>query len=401
MASGWPFEFWDEVFWFPGNRSYGWKDLENKPGANMYLPDLKDIHWALLLGIVLIGIRYFIETIFVVPVAIWLGVPNKKKATVPPNEHLEKAFRNKRYSKDDVKMLSKQTDMTEKQIEIWFRKRRKVDAPTPIQKFRECSWHLVFYTSFFVYGMVYLWQKPYFWKTIECWRDWPVQHVSNDMYWHYMIELAFYWSLVFTLFSDNKRKDFKEMIIHHFATIVLMYFSWVLNFVRVGTLVLVVHDAADNWLALAKMSIYAKNKTATDIFFGIFLLVWVLSRLIVYPFVVLYCTTVEPFTIGLIDSTFGAHQFFNFFLYVLLVLHCIWTYMIFRIVYRKMVKGNVEDVRSDSEDSGEESDNEDDIDDIDHNKTEQIKENGNGKLANGPVKASNGIKNGTAERNGI
>ncbi|XP_053390467.1 uncharacterized protein LOC128553351 [Mercenaria mercenaria] len=217
-------------------------------------------------------------------------------------------------------------------------------------------------------------------------------HVSKDMYWHYMIELAFYWSLVFTLFSDNKRKDFKEMIIHHFATIVLMYFSWVLNFVRVGTLMLVVHDAADNWLALAKMSIYAKNKTATDIFFGIFLLVWVLSRLIVYPFVVLYCTTVESFTIGLIDSTFCAHQFFNFFLYVLLVLHCIWTYMIFRIVYRKMVKGNVEDVRSDSEDSGEESDNEDDIDDIDHNKTEQIKENGNGKLANGPVKASNGTK---------
>ena len=41
------------------------------------------------------------------------------------------------------------------------------------------------------------------------------------------------------------------MIIHHFATIVLMYFSWVLNFVRVGTLVLVVHDAADNWLAVS------------------------------------------------------------------------------------------------------------------------------------------------------
>ena len=40
------------------------------------------------------------------------------------------------------------------------------------------------------------------------------------------------------------------MMVHHVATIVLMYFSWVLNFVRVGSLVLVVHDAADSWLSV-------------------------------------------------------------------------------------------------------------------------------------------------------
>jgi len=33
-----------------------------------------------------------------------------------------------------------------------------------------------------------------------------LQHVSEDMYWHYVIELGFYWSLVFTLFTDHKRK---------------------------------------------------------------------------------------------------------------------------------------------------------------------------------------------------
>lgn len=41
------------------------------------------------------------------------------------------------------------------------------------------------------------------------------------------------------------------MVVHHFATITLMYFSWVLNFVRIGTLVLAVHDAADTWLAVS------------------------------------------------------------------------------------------------------------------------------------------------------
>ena len=71
------------------------------------------------------------------------------------------------------------------------------------------------------------------------------QHVSPEIYWYYMIELSFYWSLVISLTIDNKRKDFTEMMVHHFATIALMVLSWADNMVRVGTLVLCVHDAVD------------------------------------------------------------------------------------------------------------------------------------------------------------
>lgn len=33
-----------------------------------------------------------------------------------------------------------------------------------------------------------------------------VQHISDDMWWYYMVELGFYWSLIYSLFMDNKRK---------------------------------------------------------------------------------------------------------------------------------------------------------------------------------------------------
>lgn len=395
--------FWNEHFWFPGNRSLGWKDLVNKPGSDIYLPDIIHLHWALLIGMALIVVRYLLEKFIVVPVALWLGVSNKKRMPVTPNVALERAYKEKKmHDKDTLKMLSKQTDMSEKQIAIWIRRRKRADIPTPMAKFCECSWHLMFYTTFFIYGLIYLWQKPFFWKTENCWRGWPKQHVGIDIYWHYVIELGFYWSLVLTLFTDNKRKDFKQMIIHHVATIVLMYFSWVLNFVRIGSLVLVVHDAADTWLALTKMSIYAKNKTATDVFFGIFLLIWILSRLVYYPFVVLYSSTVEPYTADLMDHTFGAHWFFNFFLYLLLVLHCIWTYLIFRIVYRKMVKGNVEDVRSDSEESGQESDveGEDEDDKCIRNGEKRQKTNVNGDHKNGYIITPGDASNGNVYQNG-
>ena len=41
------------------------------------------------------------------------------------------------------------------------------------------------------------------------------------------------------------------MMVHHVATIGLLSFSWVSNWVRAGSLVLLVHDAADSWLSVS------------------------------------------------------------------------------------------------------------------------------------------------------
>ena len=45
-----------------------------------------------------------------------------------------------------------------------------------------------------------------------------------------------------------------EMIIHHIATIMLMAMSWSANMIRVGTLVLCVHDAVDYLLEVCFLS---------------------------------------------------------------------------------------------------------------------------------------------------
>jgi len=73
-----------------------------------------------------------------------------------------------------------------------------------------------------------------------------------------MLELSFYWSLMVTQFSDNKRKDFWQMFLHHLITICLLGFSWTCNFTRLGVIVAVLHDAAD---PLMEVTIFALDAT--------------------------------------------------------------------------------------------------------------------------------------------
>uniref|UniRef100_A0A914RLG0 TLC domain-containing protein n=1 Tax=Parascaris equorum TaxID=6256 RepID=A0A914RLG0_PAREQ len=64
--------------------------------------------------------------------------------------------------------------------------------------------------------------------------------------------------------------------------------DWMINFIRVGTLILILHDVSDISLELAKLVHYdeANAKYANAIFF-IFLISWTLTRIGYFPLVVI------------------------------------------------------------------------------------------------------------------
>jgi hypothetical protein len=82
----------------------------------------------------------------------------------------------------------------------------------------------------------------------------------------------------------------REMMIHHIVTIFLIVFSYGANFIRVGSLVLLVHDASDVFLELAKLFNYAKCQTLCDIGFVIFAISFFVCRLILFPCRIIYAT---------------------------------------------------------------------------------------------------------------
>ena len=87
-----------------------------------------------------------------------------------------------------------------------------------------------------------------------------------------MVETGFYYALLIGSIFDVKRSDFWELVFHHIITIFLLSISWTINFVRVGSLVLLSHDISDIILEAGKLvRYYGSPHFVTNCFFVAFL----------------------------------------------------------------------------------------------------------------------------------
>ncbi|XP_075997954.1 ceramide synthase 2 isoform X2 [Genypterus blacodes] len=282
------------------------------------------------------------------PLANVWGVKDHVRLTAEPNAILEKYFcsRARVPSQADVRSLCKKISWPEKRIEVWFRRRRNQERAGLRKRFCEASWRCVFYLFAFVGGVIALHDKPWLYNLKEVWGGFPKQSLLPSQYWYYLLEMGFYLSLLLSLTFDVKRKDFKEQVIHHIATLTLLSFSWISNYIRIGTLVMVVHDSADILLEGAKVFNYANWQRTANGMFMVFTFLFVLTRLVILPFWLIHCTWVYP--LERFDPFFG-YYFFNVMLLVLQMLHLYWAVLISRMLYKFIFSKLEGDDRSDEE----------------------------------------------------
>uniref|UniRef100_A0A8C7KGG8 Ceramide synthase 3 n=1 Tax=Oncorhynchus kisutch TaxID=8019 RepID=A0A8C7KGG8_ONCKI len=308
---------WWDRFWLPVNLT--WADLEDRDGR--VYAKASDLYVTLPYAIGFLLVRYLFERLIATPLAASVGIREKARLRVPDNPILELYYlsHSRNPGQAVIDGLSKKSGWCVRQVERWFRKRRNQDRPGVLKKFREASWRFVFYLLALIGGVVSLYDKEWFYDTWEVWNGFPKQTMLDSQYWYYILEMSFYGSLLFRVTFDVKRKDFKEQIIHHLATLTLLSFSWCVNYIRIGTLVMLIHDASDVLLESAKLFNYHHCLYRLHH-----------SRLI-------HCTWVYP---TLQYPPFFGYYFFNVMLVVLLFLHIFWAYLILRMV-KKFLFGKV------------------------------------------------------------
>ncbi|KAM4618881.1 ceramide synthase 2 [Polymixia lowei] len=335
---------WWERLWLPANIS--WSDLEDHDGRVYAKPS--QLYAVLPCAFVLLFIRYIFERYLATPLANVWEIRDRVRLTAEPNPTLESYFCNESRvpPQADVRSLCKKTSWPERKVHIWFRRRRNQERPGLRKRFCEASWRCAFYLLAFVGGFIALYDKPWLYNLREVWAGFPKQSMLPSQYWYYLLEMGFYLSLLLSLTFDVKRKDFKEQVIHHIATLTLLGFSWASNYIRIGTLVMATHDSADILLEGAKVFNYAKWQRTANAMFVVFTILFTLTRLVILPFWLIHCTWVYP--VELFPPFFG-YYFFNAMLVVLQILHFYWAVLISRMLYKFVFSKLEGDDRSDEE----------------------------------------------------
>ncbi|MBA0592846.1 hypothetical protein Gorai_009815 [Gossypium raimondii] len=241
------------------------------------------------------------------------------------------------------------------------------DNKNKVIKFKESAWKCIYFLSAEFLALYVTSKEPWFNNTRHFWvgpgdQVWPDQKIKLKLKGLYMYAAGFYTYSIFALiFWETRRSDFGVLMGHHFATVTLVVLSYIfryaletltLIFGRVGSVVLAIHDASDVFLEIGKMSKYCGAEKLASIAFIIFVLSWILLRLIYFPFWVLWSTSYE--VVQTLDKekhpVVGpiCYYLFNTLLFCLLVLHIYWWVLMYRMLVNQIQAGGKisEDVRS-------------------------------------------------------
>ena len=347
--------FWKDDIWFHG-LNVTWDDFESKDDG-IVLPRVSDLLLSLPVALFLCCLRFVWGRFIVTHVGRYFNLKQSLTRKVPQNDLLDLYYKNdsRLPNRAVIVKLGKKLDWTPRQVERWWRRKMTSDRPSLMKKITESSFRFLFYFMSFWSGLYLLLDKPWLWETAHCFYDWPRQHVDKGIWSYYLLELSFYWSQLLVAFYDTK-KDSRAMIIHHLAAIIILHLSWSLNLTRVGSLIMLTLDASDIALEAGKMATYIKYTNMADVLFVVFILIWIPTRLVFYPFWIMRTSIIDAYSILRFTSLNPIHVILVVLLLILLILQIMWSIRILKCFKSIIIKGHVNDERSESELSTSEDD---------------------------------------------
>uniref|UniRef100_A0A8C6VKV2 TLC domain-containing protein n=1 Tax=Naja naja TaxID=35670 RepID=A0A8C6VKV2_NAJNA len=178
--------------------------------------------------------------------------------------------------------LAKQCDLPTRQVERWFRYRLNQNRPSVTKKFCEARVLRPPRTQYL--DIVFTWEAENWDYMTPLLFIYALQPLHLSLYGYYLLQFSFYWTLVITMPFDIKQRDFNALIVHHVTAILLSGFSYCVNFIPIGSLVMILHDAPDTLMHAAKVFHYLKWQKTCNTLFIIFSVAFLFARTIFFPY---------------------------------------------------------------------------------------------------------------------
>jgi len=227
-----------------------------------------------------------------------------------------------------------------------------------------------FYFTIFgsVWGYRIMTQLPTHWYNTEAfWLDYPAWRMKPELKRYYLMQFA-YWCqqmLILVLGVEKPRKDHWKLVAHHFVTLWLIGWSYIINLTLIGHAVFVSMDIPDAFFSLSKLLNYIQWNTAKLYSFVAFFGIWTYFRHILNIKILWSVLYEQPhipewtkhwsWLEGVYMPSWMQHQIFSP-LFLLQLLNLSWYYLMIKILIRDVRKTDIDDDRSDDEDKNDKQD---------------------------------------------
>eukprot|EP00923_Selenidium_pygospionis_P007313 GHVN01012522.1.p1 GENE.GHVN01012522.1~~GHVN01012522.1.p1 ORF type:complete len:334 (+),score=32.25 GHVN01012522.1:683-1684(+) len=191
-------------------------------------------------------------------------------------------------------------------------------------------------------------------STAEFLTGYPFQVNSEGVRWYYFLCGAYHLNLLFDLIVETPFPDFWEDTLRASVGALLISFSYLSNFLRIGSLILLIHDITDTLTCGCKMFVMTEYKVLTVTLFLSLLLSWVYLRLWCYSMLVLYPIFAE-LRKHMVNSLFHGKTWLLFCLFVLLMLNIYWFLLMLRMLAHFVLSGKATDMHAKLSEGDEET----------------------------------------------
>jgi len=252
--------------------------------------------------------------------------------------------------------------------------------PERIMKFGEYVFRFIFHSTLAAFGLWINWDAPWWDEsqggTMNIWMGHPNHNIDVGVAWYYCIQSAYNVDAIISLmehsiviktqspFAQNEegwkspivvswsptcRGDFPEMAIHHIFTNAFIMMSSHFRLTRGGCFVFLIHDISDVPVDMSKLANFMKWKVTTVLCFVTMLIGWIYCRLYLMSFVFFKSVITESQNVcnaGAIPLDMY-RMWIPFFIVLMLGicgLHFVWFYIIARIGFVLVTKGETHDL---------------------------------------------------------
>lgn len=157
-------------------------------------------------------------------------------------------------------------------------------------KFKVAGFKFVSYGIMSLLGISILSNEGWVFNQKQYFSGWPLHPISTATKLYYNAGFGMYLFGCFSVFfeAEQSRLDLIVMLIHHFATLLLIGSSYLYSFHRIGyrfllssrCVILLLHDLSDPFMEVGKLMLYTGNNFYADIAFGIF----AIGKRVIYNF---------------------------------------------------------------------------------------------------------------------